>query len=109
MREHQIVLSTATIWRTLKQLEAKPLKRYRGKRDIKRYSRPIPGERIQMDVTKIRPKCYQFTAIDDCTRLRVLRLYPNKKAESAVQFLSEVLDAFFSYSTTPNRLGNRIF
>lgn len=94
LREYQLAISAATVWRVLKQCEVKPLKRYRGKQEIKRYSRPIPGERIQMDVTKIRPKCYQFTAIDDCTRLRVLRLYPNKKAGSAVHFLFEVLDAF---------------
>ena len=94
LREYQIVLSTATIWRALKRPEVKPLKRYRGKQVIKRYNRPVLGERVQMDVTKIRPKCYQFTAIDDCTRLRVLRLYPNKKADSAVHFLSEVPRAF---------------
>ena len=94
LREYQIVLSTATIWRALKQPEVKPLKRYRGKQAMKRYNRPVPGKRVQMDVTKIRPKCYQFTAIDDCTRLRVLRLYPNKKADSAVHFLSEVPGAF---------------
>ena len=94
LREHKIEISAPTIWRILKELQVKPLKRYRGKQVIKRYSRPIPGERVQMDVTKIRPHCYQFTAIDDCTRLRVLRLYPNKKAENTVHFLSEVLSSF---------------
>ncbi len=59
-----------------------------------RYSRGIPGERVQMDVTKIRSKCYQFTAIDDCTRLRVLRLYPAKTAANAVLFFSELLSTF---------------
>src|SRR3546814_11268644 len=46
-----------------------------------------------MDVTKIRPKCYQFTAVDDCTRLRVLRLYSAKTAANAVLFFNEVLNA----------------
>jgi transposase InsO family protein len=94
LREHQIQLSVTTVWRVLKTSQIKPLKKYRGKQEIKRYSRPIPGERVQIDVTKIRPKCYQFTAIDDCTRLRVLRLYENKRAESALHFLFEMLDAF---------------
>jgi transposase InsO family protein len=49
---------------------------------------------VQIDVTKIAPKCYQFTAVDDCTKLRVLRLYPNKKAESSVDFLGQLLDSF---------------
>ena len=44
-------------------------------------SRPLPGHRVQLDVKFIAPlagsrrKHYQFTAIDDCTRLRVLRIY----------------------------------
>lgn len=66
------------------------IKKYRKHNDITRYNRP--ADRVQIDVTKIGPKCYQFTAIDDCTRLRVLRLYPNKKAISAVEFLGHVLD-----------------
>jgi len=41
---------------------------------------------------KIRKNCYQFTAIDDCTRMRVLKLYGNKKAESSVNFLFYVLN-----------------
>jgi transposase InsO family protein len=47
-----------------------------------------------MDVTKVGPKCYQFTAVDDCTRLRALELYPNKKSKSTVDFLGYVLDVF---------------
>lgn len=43
LRKHQIELSIPTVWRILKQYQVKPLKRYRGKQEIKRYSRPIPG------------------------------------------------------------------
>ena len=94
LREHQIQLSPPTIWRVLKNLNAKPLKRYRGKKNIIRYSRPIPGDRVQIDVTKICSKCYQFTAVDDCTRLRVLRIYSSKHATNTVLFLGEILDHF---------------
>ncbi|AXS40977.1 transposase [Breoghania sp. L-A4] len=38
----------------------------------KRYSRPIPGDRVQMDVCKIAPSLYQYTAIDDCSRYQVV-------------------------------------
>lgn len=86
LREYQIQLSPPTIWRVLKNLNTKPLKCYRGKKNIIRYSRPIPVDRVQIDVTKIRSKCYQFTAVDDCTRLRVLRLYPSKHATNTVLF-----------------------
>ena len=47
-----------------------------------------------MDVCKIGPKVYQFTAIDDCTRLKVVRLYPNKESNSTLLFLEEVLREF---------------
>ena len=47
----------------------------------KRYEKPLPGHRVQIDVKFIAPlpgsrrKYYQYTAIDDCTRIRVLRAY----------------------------------
>lgn len=40
----------------------------------------------------MRDKAYQFTAIDDCTRMKVIRIYPNKKAESTIHFLGEILE-----------------
>ena len=36
-------------------------------------------------------KYYQFTAIDDCTRLRVLRIYPALNQKTAIQFADYVL------------------
>ncbi|MFE3412003.1 DDE-type integrase/transposase/recombinase [Streptomyces mirabilis] len=38
-----------------------------------------------------RNKYYQFTAIDDCTRLRVLRIYPTLNQATAIQFLDYVI------------------
>jgi hypothetical protein len=57
-----------------------------------------PATRVQLDVKLIEPlagsrrKHYQFTAIDDCTRLRVLRIYPQLNQKSAIQFLDYVLE-----------------
>lgn len=94
IREYNIELSSSTIWRVLQKHNVKPLKRYKPPQKPTRYSRPIPGDRVQIDVMKVRHQCYQFTAIDDCTRMRVLRLYSNKKAESSVDFLYHVLENF---------------
>ena len=65
-------------------------------------SRPLPGHRVQLDVKFIqplpasqagsRPKHDQFTAIDDCTRLRVLRIYPKLNQQTAIQFVDYVLE-----------------
>jgi transposase InsO family protein len=90
-RRHQVHLSTATIYRVLKQ-DGSPLLKAnrRPRKGCKRYQKECPGERVQMDVCKIAPQLYQFTAIDDCTRLKVLRLYPNKSAASTLDFLTHL-------------------
>lgn len=90
----RIKLSAMTVWRVLKRHQVKAVVKRRKKSDYIRYSKEIPGERIQLDVMKVRNGAYQFTAIDDCTRLRTIRVYPNKKAESTIHFLGEILNTF---------------
>jgi transposase len=82
----RIKLSAMTVWRVLKKHQVKAVVKRRKKSDYIRYSKEIPGERVQLDVMKVRNGAYQFTAIDDCTRLRTIRIYPNKKAESTIHF-----------------------
>lgn len=65
LREHQFHLSLGTIHKVLTRNEGKPLVRPKRKRALKRYSRPVPGDRIQMDTMKIAPGIYQYTAVDD--------------------------------------------
>jgi transposase InsO family protein len=95
LRLQQVSLSTATIHKILK-LEGHALLKStrRSRKGFKRYQKEIPGERVQMDVCKIGPKVYQFTAIDDCTRLKVVRLYPSKESNSTLLFLEEVIREF---------------
>jgi transposase InsO family protein len=63
-----------------------------------RYEKQQPGHRVQIDVKFVAPlkgarkKYYQFTAIDDCTRLRVLRIYERLNQKTAIQFLDYVLE-----------------
>lgn len=87
-------ISAMTVWRVLRRHEVKPVVRRRRKSDYIRYNKEVPGERVQMDVTKLRTRAYQFTAIDDCTRLKVIRVYPNKKASSTILFLHEMIADF---------------
>jgi len=95
LRKKGIELSPMTVWRVLSKHDVKPVLKRKKKADYVGYNKATPGERVQMDVTKLRPKAYQFTAIDDCTKLKVIRVYPNKKAESAIHFLGEVLSSFY--------------
>ena len=101
-RYHEVQISNSGVWRILKRLELNRLpasQRYkRHDRRWERYEKPLPGHRVQIDVKFIAPlpgsrrKHYQFTAIDDCTRLRVLRIYPKLNQQTAIQFLDYVLE-----------------
>lgn len=81
---HHIHLGLATILKVLRTSGVAPLKRKRRVKGWKRYSCPIPGERVQMDTCKMASGLYQYTAIDDC-----VGLYPRKTAENTLRFLIE--------------------
>jgi transposase InsO family protein len=101
-RYHDITISPSGTWRILNRLGMSRLptsQRYKRHKDRwKRYEKPLPGHRVQVDVKFIEPlpgstkKHYQYTAIDDCTRLRVLRIYPRNNQSTAIQFLDYVLE-----------------
>jgi transposase InsO family protein len=101
-RYHDLEISKSGVWRILKRLDLNRLptsQRYkRHDRRWKRYEKPLPGHRVQVDVKFIEPigatrkKHYQFTAIDDCTRIRVLRVYPRNTQKTAIQFIDYVLE-----------------
>lgn len=92
-RNHNFELSRTTIEKVLQAMEVQPLSRLRRPRSRRtRYARLIPGERIQMDTCKIVPGVYQYTAIDDCTRVRVLAVYPRRTAANSLLFLERVIE-----------------
>jgi transposase InsO family protein len=99
-RYHDLTISDLGVGRILKKFELNRLpssQRYkRHDRKWKRYEKQLPGHQLQIDVKFVDAipgsgrgkKFYQFTAIDDCTRLRVLRLYPHCDQKTAIQFYS---------------------
>jgi len=90
-RLHDIALSLSTIHKVLKQhgIGFLSLKRHYRKK-VKRYNCKYPGECIQMDVCKIVSNLYQYTAIDDCTRYKVIALYTRRTADNTIDFLHQV-------------------
>ncbi|CDM74695.1 IS481 family transposase [Mycobacterium marinum] len=117
-RYHDIEISQSGVWRILHRLDMGRLpasQRYkRHDRRWTRYEKQRPGHHVQIDVKFVEPlparvaagapgraqpakavgrrgKFYQFTAIDDCTRLRVMRIYPRNNQKTAIQFVDYVL------------------
>jgi len=101
-RYHDIDISNSGVWRILKRLDMNRLpssmRHKRHERRWKRYEKQRPGHQVQIDVKFVAPigakkrKFYQFTAIDDCTRLRILRIYDRLNQRTAIQFVDYVLE-----------------
>jgi transposase InsO family protein len=108
--EFNLSLSLASIHKTLKGLNAQPLDKTLRKPHCHRYERPIPGDRVQMDTMKVVPGIYQFTAIDDCSRYKVIGIYPRRSAECTLQFIDDLLyEMPFPIQTIQTDRGREFF
>ena len=66
----------------------------------KRYEKQVPGHHIQVDVKFLnffneenkKIKRYQYTAIDDATRIRVLKVYERHNQANAIDFIDHVVE-----------------
>ena len=100
-RYHDINITSSTTYRILRQNKVGRLPenmRYKKRKErYVKYEKPLPGNQLQVDVkflAKIpgkRKRYYQYTAIDDCTRVRVLRIYDKNNQKTAIQFIDFVL------------------
>ncbi len=85
-RYHGIKISESTVSRVLKAHGVNRLPKTAPKRALhtKRYAKTVPGHHIQVDVKFLQlknkagesVKRYQYTAIDDATRIRALQIFP---------------------------------
>ena len=92
-RRHGLKLALDTIHKVLvRHGENQPRRPRLKRKGTRRYSRPVPGDRVQMDTCKIRPGLHQYTAIDDCSRWQVVGLYPRRTAANTRDFLKHVLE-----------------
>ena len=94
IRHNDLVLSITSIGKIIKSLGCKPLIKIKREKVFTRYSRPIPGDRIQIDTCKIADGIFQYTAIDDCTRFRVIDIYHKKNADSTLEFIEKMIEQF---------------
>ena len=91
-RQYHLSLSLATIHKILVKNNVKPLRSPKREKRALRYSRAIPGERVQLDTCKIAPGVYQYTAVDDCTRYQVVEVYPKRTAANTILFLEKLIE-----------------
>lgn len=99
-RFHDVKIACSTVHRILVRHDMGRLpanqKHQPHRKRWKRYEKAQPGHRLQMDVKFLeripgtRKRLYQFTAIDDCTRIRVLKIYDRCNQRTAIKFLNEV-------------------
>ena len=103
-RYHGIKLSESTVTRVLRAHGVSKLPKSAPKRALhsKRYAKTVPGHPIQVDVKVLQlkdkagkiVKRYQYTAIDDATRIRALQIFSNHNQACAIQFIDYVIEKF---------------
>lgn len=128
LRQRGYTRHVSSLYRVMIKTNLKLNPKKKKKRKPKKYIQmTYPGERIQMDVKHVPTKClvnelvgeklYQYTAIDEFTRLRYLEIFDEKSTYSSKQFLINMVKYFpFKVKTVrtdnglefTNRLANTI-
>jgi len=103
-RYHGINVSESSVYRTLARNGVNHLPKKASRRTVhtKRYSKKVPGHHVQVDVKFITLKGqnnkairrYQYTAIDDSTRIRALKIYSRHNQANAIDFIKYVVEKF---------------
>jgi transposase InsO family protein len=103
-RYHGILISAGGVYGVLKRNGMNRLPKNAKTRTIqtKRYEKQVPGHHIQVDVKFLdftslsgkKVKRFQYTAIDDATRARVLKIYEKHTQQNAINFIDYVVERF---------------
>jgi transposase InsO family protein len=98
-RVHSLRVNARTIQRVFCDIGLPVLTKTprRRPRQMKLFEKEHPGDSVQVDVKVVKlakERVFQYTALDDCTRMRVLRLYPRPNQHASLDFLRELTAAF---------------
>jgi transposase InsO family protein len=103
-RYHGVETSCSTVYRTLIRNGLRRLPKNVGRRAVhtRRYAKQVPGHHIQVDVKFLslktaqgrRVRRFQYTAIDDATRVRALKIYNRHNQQNGIAFIDYVIEKF---------------
>jgi transposase InsO family protein len=102
-RYHAIKISESSVSRILRKHNVNRLGKHASKRTLhtKRYAKLVPGHHVQVDVKFLifydkgsKVKRFQYTAIDDATRIRALKIYSRHTQVNAIDFVDYVVSKF---------------
>jgi transposase InsO family protein len=103
-RYHNIKVSAGGVHGVLKRNGLNHLPRNTKTRTIQtdRYQKQVPEHHVQMDVKFLTPltfngkriRRFRYTAIDDATRIRALKIYHKHTQQNAIDFVDYVLSKF---------------
>ena len=104
IRYHGIKISTNGVQCVLKRHNLNRLPSARTKSPGPHYTlyeKKVPGHHVQMDIKFLsftkngeKTKRYQYTATDDATRVRSLRIYPTHTQKSSIDFAKHIQKEF---------------
>jgi transposase InsO family protein len=109
-RYHDIKVSSGAVYNVLVRHGLNRLPRNAKKRTVmwQRYEKQVPGHHVQVDVKFLdfkdqsgeKVRRFQYTAIDDATRIRALKIYEKHTQANAIDFVNYVVEKFpFRIST----------
>ena len=108
-RYHAVKISESTVTRILRRHGLRRLPQRSGRRAVhtRRYNKQVPGHHIQIDVKFLtfignddaKIKRYQYTAIDDVTRVRALQIYDRHNQKNDIHFVNHVIENSFFVSS----------
>jgi transposase InsO family protein len=102
-RYRGIRICDATVYRTLRHHGLNRLPNHAGRRAVHThgYEKQMPGHHVQVDVKFLtfqgergRIRRCQYTAIDDATRVRALKVYRRHTQQNAIAVLNYVVQKF---------------
>lgn len=103
-RYHGIKISDAGVYRILRRNGLNRLPRGTRMRKLhtKRYQKQVPRHHIQVDVKFLtfkgkhgeKVRRFQYTAIDDATRVRALKIYEKHTQANAIDFIDHIIEKF---------------